>query len=409
MKNHKHRTQHFHKLKLNHHDHQFRNTVDCTGIRSKMKRKRTKPKDDDASSSSSNSSKDDTKNNERTQQTKKSTSRKILTAAEMIKRKINPHPSTVTVTNTDTKIQTQTQNKNCGRVEEVDAIDNDIDDIDNEIDDIDSEIKRLEAELAKSDSDDDSSSSEDDDDDQNDDSDIQYRNSRKKKIRFGETSILNKEDVRNEEPKGKVEAVICTSACASDSIPHLPASTLPKCKSKKLKIDLQNNDNDADGTKNRKRKNSSSTVQSDGLRAAVMEVLGSYTPRSSERIPFYCRVCSYQSKNEIEFSEHKRTEFHKAAVEIERKKTYCKLCRKQLTSLVQMQEHLDSRPHKDRLESLKARQRGEPFNRQPRRDYGMSSGRGGGGRHPGRWQPNSGRDAGRGRGRGRGTGRFGRF
>ena len=97
---------------------------------------------------------------------------------------------------------------------------------------------------------------------------------------------------------------------------------------------------------------------SSGLRDAVKEVLAEYQPRSSERIPFYCRVCAVQSKDEAEFTLHKQTEFHKTAVQVEKKATYCKLCRKQLTSLIQMQEHLDSRPHKERLDSMKARQQG---------------------------------------------------
>jgi hypothetical protein len=47
---------------------------------------------------------------------------------------------------------------------------------------------------------------------------------------------------------------------------------------------------------------------------------------------------------------HKTTDFHKAAVSVEKKATYCKLCRKQLTSIVQMQDHLESRPHRDKMD-----------------------------------------------------------
>ena len=54
---------------------------------------------------------------------------------------------------------------------------------------------------------------------------------------------------------------------------------------------------------------------------------------------------------------HKTTDFHKAAVSVEKKATYCKLCRKQLTSIVQMQDHLESRPHRDKMDLVKERQR----------------------------------------------------
>ena len=40
---------------------------------------------------------------------------------------------------------------------------------------------------------------------------------------------------------------------------------------------------------------------SDGLRDAVQEVLSGYVARSSEKIPFYCRVCLHQSENQEDF------------------------------------------------------------------------------------------------------------
>ena len=51
---------------------------------------------------------------------------------------------------------------------------------------------------------------------------------------------------------------------------------------------------------------------SDGLRDAVQEVLSGYVARSSEKIPFYCRVCLHQSENQEDFTVHKTTDFHKA-------------------------------------------------------------------------------------------------
>jgi hypothetical protein len=40
---------------------------------------------------------------------------------------------------------------------------------------------------------------------------------------------------------------------------------------------------------------------SDGLRDAVQELLSGYVARSSEKIPFYCRVCLHQSENQEDF------------------------------------------------------------------------------------------------------------
>lgn len=201
--------------------------------------------------------------------------------------------------------------------------------------DLDEEIKRLEAELeSSSDYTDDDSSSSSDGSDSDDDGD----SAKSRKIE-GRESI---------DPSSK-DAIICLSSCASETIQPLAKSLLPACKSKKLKIDR-----DAENQKVREKNDG----VSDGLRDVVKEVLAGYKPRSSERIPFYCRVCAVQSKDESEFKLHKQSEFHKTAVQVEKKATYCKLCRKQLTSLVQMQEHLDSRPHKERLDSMKARQRG---------------------------------------------------
>jgi hypothetical protein len=202
-------------------------------------------------------------------------------------------------------------------------------------DDLDEEIKRLEAELEESsnESDDDSSSSSDSDSDET-------HSAKKRKHEGGESTS---------DPSTSKDAIICLSSCASETIEPLAKSYLPACKSKKLKIDR-------DEEKQKDREKNSSV--SNGLRDAVKEVLAEYQPRSSERIPFYCRVCAVQSKDEEDFMLHKQSEFHKTAVQVEKKATYCKLCRKQLTSLIQMQEHLDSRPHKERLDSMKARQRG---------------------------------------------------
>ena len=102
----------------------------------------------------------------------------------------------------------------------------------------------------------------------------------------------------------------------------------------------------------------------------MKEVLSGYTARSSEKIPYYCRFCSKQYNNEVEFFEHKNTEFHIAAVAVERKATYCRLCRIQLTSPVQMKEHLKSKPHKERLHKVSGGRGGGRGGVRERRDDG---------------------------------------
>eukprot|EP00980_Cylindrotheca_fusiformis_P007107 scaffold1489_cov194-Cylindrotheca_fusiformis.AAC.17 len=180
--------------------------------------------------------------------------------------------------------------------------------------DIDEEIRRLEAELEKS-----SSSDESSDDDSEASAD---------------------------------RGVVSLSRFAEDRIENLPPAALP----------LAGRYNPRDGMKPAKKKRRRDDDKNDevevssGLREAVKEVLSGYKARSSERLPFYCRVCSKQYANENEFFDHKNTPFHKTAVDMERKASYCKLCRKQLTSPEQMKEHLSSRPHRERLRKMKDRQ-----------------------------------------------------
>lgn len=265
--------------------------------------------------------------------------------------------------------------------------------------DIDEEIRQLEAELDDG-SDSDSDSDSEDDSDSDGDERIQTHQGRQTQIRFGKDTILNPHDVVEKKPNenNSDQGVICISECATETIAPLPQTALPSSKRKKLKIDVES---DKRKKESKKRKltqtdgNQESAVN-EGLRDAVKEVLSGYVARSSEKIPFYCRVCSRQSENEEDFQAHKRLDFHKTAVQVEKKATYCKLCRKQLTSPVQMKEHLDSRPHREKMDEVKAQQRGWPMNGF-RADRG---GRGpGGGRGRGSFQ-------GRGRGPGRGDGRW---
>jgi len=184
--------------------------------------------------------------------------------------------------------------------------------------DIDDEIARLEKELMDemSESDDSASSSEDD-------------------------------EVPNTKPTNNINktGILSLSSFADDRVKSLPSPCLPLPGKYSLK---------------KKRGPKQPQVKS-GLQKAVEEVLGGYTARSSEKIPFYCRFCSKQYKDETTFYEHKDSEFHTTAVALERKATYCKLCRKQFTSPVQMKEHLSSRPHKQRLQNVRSRQQGQRF------------------------------------------------
>jgi hypothetical protein len=201
------------------------------------------------------------------------------------------------------------------------------------VDNIDNEIQRLEAELAQGDNDDDdsNSSSSSSDDDSSDD-----------------------HHQEEDDPSG----VLRLSALDPDKdrIESLPGHLLPVARNSHKRI-LRNNDDDTTkSTKKQKTKSSStSSSPSSGLAAAVKEVLNGYVARSSEKLPFYCRVCQTQYPNEQAFFAHKSTEFHKTAVEVERRASYCKLCRKQLTSPEQLKEHLQSRPHKERLQRVRER------------------------------------------------------
>jgi hypothetical protein len=154
----------------------------------------------------------------------------------------------------------------------------------NDDDDIDNEIKRLEAELAR-DSDSEESSSDDSDDEREANNDS---NERRKRTRFGETTILNPHDVENEKLKDEKEGILSFSQCASETIVPLSKTALPTSKIKKVKID-RGDDPSVSDRKRRKVSRSGETckpVLSDGLRDAVKEVLSGYVARSSGKILF---------------------------------------------------------------------------------------------------------------------------
>jgi hypothetical protein len=123
------------------------------------------------------------------------------------------------------------------------------------------------------------------------------------------------------------------------------ASSQPNKKKKKKAVDGSQTTNEA-----------RALFANEGLAETIKEVLDGYVARSAERLPFYCRVCAKQYNNENEFLDHRQTDVHQTAAELDRKASFCKLCRKQFTSPMQMKEHLTSRPHKERLEKVKSKQ-----------------------------------------------------
>ena len=241
--------------------------------------------------------------------------------------------------------------------------------------DIDDEIQRLEAELAADDNHDDSNDDDDDDDDGNhDDVNVDAAVSRPRRVRFSvvqqyqeivprfaslhgdsNSNSNSNDDLDSKEPCST--GIICLSEVSDARIEGLPKSCLPSIR-RKRNSGIVAADNDDDDDDDKQRKGSKKTRKNwNGLQEAVKEVLSGYVARSSERLPFYCRVCLKQYDNETEFMQHKKTEFHKVAVEVERKASFCKLCRKQFTSPVQLKEHLSSKPHKDRLLRVQERQK----------------------------------------------------
>lgn len=203
--------------------------------------------------------------------------------------------------------------------------------------DLDEEIRRLEEELER----------DDDDDDESDSS-----------------STASSEVVKEQKA-----FVISLSKSKDEKIESLPASLLPAARKRTLKgVDSVSATGDNKKTKRKRTDRDSGDASgeqnvSEGLKFAVQEILRGYQPRSSERLPFYCRVCAKQFENEDTFNSHKEETFHKTAVMMERKASFCKLCRKQLTSPAQLKEHLHSKPHKQRLQTVQSAQQQQNRNK----------------------------------------------
>jgi Zinc-finger of C2H2 type len=206
--------------------------------------------------------------------------------------------------------------------------------------DLDDEIRRLEAELQEIDDDDDDGSSS-------------SSGSKQEEEEDHDTVLVTK------------EAILALSSVKDDRIERLPAAALPapvpRSTRNKKRPSLDETTGKPSSKRNKKTTTTTTTpcaqhTVSQGLKNAVQEVLRGYKPRSSEHLPFYCRCCARQYDDLEAFQQHKTTDFHSAAVDLERKASYCKLCRKQLTSPAQLSDHLQSKPHHERLRTLQARQ-----------------------------------------------------
>lgn len=89
------------------------------------------------------------------------------------------------------------------------------------------------------------------------------------------------------------------------------------------------------------------------MEEAAKKALGFYVPRSSEKIPFFCRVCQYQGTSIEEFEKHRLSQTHEVATNVEKKMSFCRICRKQFTSINQLEEHLLGNGHKEKFASIK--------------------------------------------------------
>ena len=249
--------------------------------------------------------------------------------------------------------------------------------------DLDDEIARLEAELAA----DDESDSDDDDMSEEEDEGRGGVAMNRNAISFGETSVKEYDAGNIHSKRGSdADGIICLSNLADDRIAPLPQSALPQNKRRTLKIDSAGDDAGGPNNRQKRKREPEQHAVSEGLRDAVKDLLQNYTPRLQVAgVPFHCRICQRQSSSQEEFDAHRKSDFHKAAVAEERRRTYCKLCRKQLTSVVQMEEHLKSRPHRERMDFVKEKQRGGSWSGNGRggRGGGRPTKRGGGGKGDG--------------------------
>ena len=209
---------------------------------------------------------------------------------------------------------------------------------------------------------------------------IPYHQMQEKQYDNDDNVILIKNDdndsvlIQRDSSTGEVIGLTSLLSANSDyKIPRLPRSMLPtiiksshvmtmnnnrkrpneiiddSTNGKKL-VRFKNDDNTNDDSNNNNKNNNNTN---DGLEKTIREMLKNYKPSSSEKRPFWCRVCQYQAVDMTDFDSHKSSQEHSLAAKIERKMTFCKLCKKQFTSMEQMKEHLKAKKHKDLLEIMK--------------------------------------------------------
>jgi len=177
---------------------------------------------------------------------------------------------------------------------------------------------------------------------------------------------------------GEAVPEVLSSVSADLRIPKLPASYLPASHCGKRTLNTVK-DGDFGPEDSGKKKRSRKTVQfgvgdrpqkkskkdgsggaggadkgPSGLEQTVRDMLADYKPTSSERRPFWCRICSFQGSDQDALLAHRETEMHVLAARREKGLSFCKLCRKQFTSIDQLKGHVKGKQHIERLERMKA-------------------------------------------------------
>jgi hypothetical protein len=112
------------------------------------------------------------------------------------------------------------------------------------------------------------------------------------------------------------------------------------------------------GPQKKSKKDGSGGAEADkgqsGLEQTVRDMLTDYKPTSSERRPFWCRICSFQGTDQGELLAHRETKMHVLAARREKGLGFCKLFRKQFTSIDQLKGHVKGKQHVERIERMKA-------------------------------------------------------
>ena len=178
---------------------------------------------------------------------------------------------------------------------------------------LDEALQRLENSLRNGDSDSDSDSDSNSDSDRDSDTD----NNPDENIETSSEFIVERDE------NGKVTRLV-SGLENEEKIPRLPKSLLPQnqCSSsnKRSSDDLNSND--------RKRR---VKFALSGMEKTIVETLKNYKPASNDKLPFYCRVCTYQGSSVDDLELHRKSRRHAVAVDIERKMSFCNACRKQVS------------------------------------------------------------------------------